>query len=222
MDKNDFTEQRLGLVRNLSFEMIIKSPLVKEAFSKVKREIFVSKQFRKQAYLDVATPLILNQTLSQPSVVATMLEMLKLERGQEVLEIGSGSGYVTALLSEIVGREGKVYGIEYLDQLADVSRKNLRTITNALIKQGDGSKGWTGKKTFDRIIFSCACHYIPKPVFDQLKEGGFVVAPVGDRYIQSIQVIKKVKGNLIKIETTEPGYVFVALKGKYGFQKDDY
>jgi len=151
-----------------------------------------------------------------------MLEMLKLKKGQHVLEVGSGSGYVMALLSEIVGKSGKIFGTEIVKELFIRSQKILKKqkLKNVKIFLKDGSIGLKEFSPFNRILVSSACPFIPKSLFDQLKEGGRVVAPVGDKYSQTMQALTKKNNSPIKEEYFEGFFVFVPLLGKEGFKSE--
>jgi len=223
-EKEVFGLQKKQLVESMKLNQAVGSKAVEEAFLKVPREEFVSPQYRSQAYSDTALPIGFFQTISQPSTIAAMLELLEVKPGQKVLEVGLGSGYVAALLSNLVGEKGKVYAIEFLKGLIDFSKSNLeRTgVKNVEIIQGDGSQGLQAKAPFDRILVSCACPFIPKPLVDQLAEKGRIVAPVGDLYMQYFEVIQKIKGKILKKQASDQMFVFVPLRGKYGFQKDSF
>ena len=157
---------------------------------------------------------------SREAQVPSMLEMLDVQEGMKVLEVGVGCGYVAALLSELVGEKGKVFGIDIVKELMPIAKKNLKAqdSKNVKIFSGDGSKGLEKQAPFDRIIISAACPFIPKPLADQLKEKGIVVAPVGDRFNQAMTKFTKFKGKLVK--STYPGgmFVFVPLKGEFGWK----
>ncbi|HZX19394.1 MAG TPA: protein-L-isoaspartate(D-aspartate) O-methyltransferase [archaeon] len=211
--------ERKKLVEYLS-GTYLKNPEIKKAFLEIKRENFLPKKYAEYAYADNALPIEHGQTISQPSTIAIMLELLEAKKGMTILEIGSGFGYVQALLSKIVGENGNVFGIEYIKELAEQSKKNLTTegITNSEIKSGDGSIGWEEKAPFDRVLFSCACPFIPKPVFDQLKENGRIVAPTGDIHTQRMEIMKKIRGKMLKEYYEDSMFNFVPLRGKNGFQ----
>jgi protein-L-isoaspartate(D-aspartate) O-methyltransferase len=198
----------------------VKSKAVEKAFSRIRREAFVPDAYAEYAYADDALPTNLGQTISQPSTIAAMLELLQAEEGMKVLEVGSGSGYVLALLSEIVGENGKVIGVEYLHELAEKSREILaaENVKNVEVVEGDGAKGVESEAPFDRILVSAACPFIPKPLFDQLREGGRIVAPVGDKHTQMLQVMKKLKGKVFKEDYMEGYFVFVPLRGEHGWK----
>lgn len=221
MNEADFAQKRKQLVEFMQFS--IGSQAIKNAFLEVKRELFVPEGMRDSAYIDEALPIGHGQTISQPSTIAIMLEMLELKEGQKVLEVGSGCGYVLALLSRIAGEKGKVFGIEKLKELVEISRKNLEAngTRNAVVIEGDGSLGLQEQAPFDRIIVSAACPFVPKPLFDQLIEGGIVVAPVGDLYTQEIQQLKKKNGKPLKRNYAGSFFAFVPLRGKFGFGKND-
>ncbi len=179
-----------------------------EAFSNVERETFISSEFEKNAYEDEALPIGQGQTISQPYTIAVMLSELNLKKGQKVLEVGSGSGYVLALISEIVGSKGKVFGLEIIKELAEKSKKTLIEYKNVEVHNKSGSKGLPSKSPFDRILISASCREIPEELLNQLKEGGILVAPRGPRFEQNIVVIQKKKGKFIT-KSEIPGFIFV-------------
>ncbi len=218
--KIDFEEQRKQLVELMNSTQVIQSENVKTAFLNVKRELFIPEQLQADAYYDGALPLGFGQTISQPSTIAIMLEMLKVEKGFKVLEVGSGCGYVTALLSELVGLEGKVFGMEIVPELVEISKKNLEKqgVKNVSIIQGDGSKGLQEKAPFERILISSASPFIPKPLLEQLSEKGICVAPIGDESSQEMISIIKSKNELIQEKYPFSAFVFVPLKGEHGFK----
>ena len=181
-----------------------------EAFSKVKRENFLPEELKKDAYEDTALPIGEGQTISQPYTIAMMFSLLDLKKSQKVLEIGSGCGYASALMSKIVGSKGKVFGIERIKELSDKSKKNLKVYANIKIYNRDGSLGLKEKAPFDRILISAGYKEIPEPLIMQLKENGIIVAPVGSEYNQSLIAVRKVKGKIKTIKEI-PGFVFVPL-----------
>ena len=187
---------------------------VLEAFSEVKREDFMSKDLTEKAYEDTALPIWYRQTISQPYTIALMLSELKLKKGQKILEIGSGSGYVLALMSELVGKSGKAYGIEIIPELVKMSKKNLRNYKNVLVYNRNGSEGFPEKAPFDRILLSAACRVIPESLMAQLKVGGILVAPKGSRFEQEIIVIKRRSKNEFELLKKLPGFVFVPFIGQ--------
>lgn len=220
MNEAEFESKRRQLVEYMKISGVVKNRAVEMAFREVKRESFIQAAYAQYAYADEALPTQLGQTISQPSTIAIMLELLDAKEGMKVLEVGSGSGYVLALLSKIVGENGKVVGIECLHELVEHSRKVIEKegLGNVRVVEGDGSKGVEGEMPFDRILVSAACPFIPKPLFDQLNEGGRIVAPVGDKYTQVMQIMKKIKGNVMKDEYMGNYFAFVPLLGKHGFK----
>ena len=160
-----------------------------------------------------------NQTISQPSVVSRMTEWLDVHEGQRVLEIGTGSGWQTAILSFLVG-SGQVYSIERDSNLVTFALANLSKlkITNVKVILGDGSFGLVEESPFDRIIITAASKKIPLPLLDQLSIDGLIIAPVGD-FISSLVLLKKTPNGISEIKN-ETGYVFVPLLGKS--DKDKY
>ncbi|MCX8158074.1 MAG: protein-L-isoaspartate(D-aspartate) O-methyltransferase [Candidatus Diapherotrites archaeon] len=214
----NFDKQRQDLVNEL-FGKVIKSENVKNAFLSVKREFFVREDLIEYAYFDDALPIGFGQTISQPTTIAIMLELLDVEDGMRVLEVGVGCGYVCALLSFLVGPKGKVYGTEIIKELKDIAENNLKKhkIENVELYAKDGSLGLVEKAPFDRIIISAACPYFPKPLVDQLKDKGKIVAPIGDKYSQQLEVLTKSNGKIVKVKY--PGlFVFVPLRGEFGFK----
>lgn len=179
-----------------------------DAFSKVKRENFIPEELKNRAYEDRALPIGKGQTISQPYTIATMLNLLDLKKAQKVLEIGSGCGYVLALISKIIGNKGKVYGVEIVKELAEKSKTNIKAYKNVKVYNKDGRKGLEEAAPFDRIIISAACGEIPKKILSQLKDKGLIVAPVGPRYVQSLVAIQREKDDF-KIKEKLSGFVFV-------------
>lgn len=168
---------------------------VLEAIEKTPREIFVERAFRDRALEDIPLPIACGQTISQPAVVATMIEALEVTPRCKVLEVGAGSGYVCAILARLARR---VYGIERHKLLALEARERMARlgITNVTIRAGDGTRGWPEQAPFDRILLSAAAEDAPVLLLEQLRPGGIMVLPVG----QTDEVQQ-----LIKIEKTEDG-----------------
>ncbi len=176
------------------------------AFSKVKRENFIPEELKTHAYEDTALSIGKDQTISQPYTIAMMLSLLELKKGHKVLEIGSGCGYVLALISEI--NKSQVFGVEIIKELAERSRKNLEDFHNIEVYNKDGSKGLPEQAPFDRILISAACEKIPELLFSQLKNNGIIVAPIGPRHEQSLIAIQKQKDKFV-IKKEIPGFIFV-------------
>lgn len=153
------------------------------AFEAVPRKLFVDQGMRFRAYDDKALPIGMGQTISQPSTVAHMLSKLELKPDDTVLEIGSGSGFVTALLSVMVKQ---VYAVERIPQLLENARKTIRAmgVKNVLFRSGDGACGWDEFAPFDKIIASAGASALPKALPEQIKEGGIIVLPVKGRLMR--------------------------------------
>lgn len=216
---NIFPEKRKVLVDNLLSSGAIKSSSVKKAFLSVRREDFFPKDLLEYSYADSAFPIGYNQTISQPSTIAMMLELLAAGKNQKILEIGAGSGYVLALLSELVGKKGKVYGIDIVPELAMKARITLAKLgyENIEIYHRDGTLGLEEFAPFDRILFSAACPAIPEPCINQLNKNGIIVAPVG-KHPQWMHILKKNSNGKTSEEVSGSGpFIFVPLKGKHGF-----
>ncbi len=195
----------------------IKDERVLKAMLKVPRHLFVDPSLIDQAYADHPLPIGNGQTISQPYIVALMTEALELKGKERVLEIGTGSGYQTAILAELALW---VYTIEKYPQLLERARQILVDklgYKNISFKLGDGTLGWEEAAPFDAIIVTAAGPDIPQPLVDQLKEGGRIVIPVGDEHVQVLIKGVKKKG---KLETTPlEGVKFVKLVGAYGFKE---
>ncbi|MFH1326891.1 MAG: protein-L-isoaspartate(D-aspartate) O-methyltransferase [archaeon] len=195
------------LLLSLESQGISKSVL--KSFNRVKRESFVLPNMKPHAYLNTALPIGYGQTISQPYTIAIMLDLLQPKRNQNLLEIGSGCGYVLALLSEIVGKKASVFGVERIKALADTSKKTLKQHKNIKIYNKDGNNGLKLKSPFDRILISAAIKHVPEEILNQLKLNGLLVAPVG--YYgesQDLHVIQRKKQKFEVIKKI-PGFVFV-------------
>lgn len=191
------------------------------AISKVPRELFVTHELRKYAYLDTPLPIGHGQTISAPHMVALMTELLDVRVGDKALEVGTGSGYQAAVLAELVGDEGHIYTIEIVKELVEFARYNLMRsgyISRVTLIHGDGSLGYEAASPYDRIIVTAAAPDIPQPLINQLKPGGRMVIPVGDAYLQYLTVVLKREDNRIEVERGTP-CVFVPLIGKYGWKR---
>ena len=196
------------LIESLKKNNILKTPRIIKAFRNTDRIHFVKKENRKYAYSDRPLSIGRGQTISQPLTVAFMLEELQPEKGNEVLDIGSGSGWTTALLSRLVGEEGSVIGLEIKHKLVEFGQENLNKldIENAKIEQARENVLGIPDKKFDKILVSAAAKREPEELLDQLKEGGTLVIPIGG----SIYKIDKTpNGETVREEY--PGFAFVPL-----------
>ena len=171
----------------------IRDERVLRAMENVPRHEFVDPRYRDQAYEDHPLPINAGQTVSQPFIVALMLEILHLEAGSKVLEIGTGSGYQTAILAEICEH---VYSVERHPQLAQQAQEVLSRLgfTNLTLRVGDGGRGLPDYSPFDAIVVSAAAERIPAPLFQQLREGGRLIIPVGSHEAQELQLVRKREG----------------------------
>lgn len=183
----------------------IKNTGVLEAMGKIPREIFVPSGYRDCAYEDRPLPIGMGQTISQPFIVALMTESLELDYSMKVLEIGTGSGYQTAILS-VLAR--KVYSVEIKKDLFERTRKILTKYPNIKISNHDGSQGWEKYAPYDRIIVTAAPDQIPYVFMDQLKEGGVLVIPVGSsHWDQELFKIIKTPESMKKIKICDVAFV---------------
>jgi protein-L-isoaspartate(D-aspartate) O-methyltransferase len=216
----DFACEREELVRGLQRIGVLKNPRIARAMLAVKRELFVTKDYASDAYADIPLPIPGGATISQPYVYASTLEAADLKEGENVLEIGAGSGYGAALMSELVGRSGRVFTIEISPKVSGFAKVNLKKAgyNNVKLITSDGSMGYEKESPYDAIIVTAACPEIPPPLIEQLKVGGRIVAPVGGLSEgQELMLLKKkVDGS---IETRRlGGVVFLPLTGKHGYK----
>jgi protein-L-isoaspartate(D-aspartate) O-methyltransferase len=192
-DDGPFTLLREGMVRMQIERRGVSDPATLSAMRAVPRHEFVPEQFRHAAYEDYPLPIGLEQTISQPYIVALMTEALMPGPGDRVLEIGTGSGYQAAVLAEIVG---EVYSIEILCELEERARRDLDRLGYTAVKTkcGDGYQGWPEHAPFDAVIVTAAPDHIPQPLVEQLKVGGRIVIPVGSRSQELIRLTKTEDG----------------------------
>jgi len=203
-DKYEKVRQRM--VREQIVARGIKDQKVIQAIINVPRHLFVPEAYERMAYEDRPLPIGEGQTISQPYIVALMTEILELKPNMKVLEIGTGSGYQAAILAEIVD---EVYTIEIVETLGQ-SATNLLTelgYKNIYTKVGDGYKGWAENAPFDAIIVTCAPTDIPKPLENQLKEGGKMIIPLGGSIVQELVLLEKKNGEIIKKVVTPVRFV---------------
>ena len=207
----EFQQRRHRLVRQEIVANGIKNPRVIEALRQTPRHEFVPAKLRASAYFDTALPIGNQQTISPPFVVAYMTEQLDPQPNDRVLEIGTGSGYQAAVLSHVVQ---DVYTIEIVEPLARRARRTFRRLKydNIHPRTGDGFEGWPSAAPFDKIIVTCSPEKVPQPLIDQLRDGGRMIVPVGERYQQNLYLVTK-QGEEV---TTEPlqATLFVPMTGR--------
>ena len=216
----DYTKQRNNMVEYQIKARGINNELLLDAFRKVERHLFIPGNSFHFAYSDGPMCIGEGQTISQPYIVALMLDLLKLQLTDIVLEIGTGSGYQTAIIAEVAH---EVYSVERISSLAKNARELLDSLgyTNIKIQQGDGTTGWKPENdiekeiNFDAIIVSAAAPSVPETLLAQLKEGGRLVLPCGSRFVQDLFCVKKEHGNIIK--ENFGGCQFVPLIGEQGW-----
>ncbi len=192
---SDFAAQRQLMVQQQLMPRSIRDARVLAAMSKVLREEFVPSESRAASYEDGPLPIGYDQTISQPYIVAFMTEQLRPKPSDRVLEIGTGSGYQAAILAELVA---DVYTIEIVEPLAKNAEATLQRLNyrNVHVKAGDGYSGWPEHAPFDAIIVTCAPDHVPQQLTDQLKDGGRMVIPVGERFAQQLYLLEKQNGRL--------------------------
>ena len=213
----DFTAEREAMVERQLKRRGIADAAILDAFRAVPREAFVSPELSDQAYGDHPLPIEAGQTISQPYIVALMIEAAGIKSGDRVLEVGSGSGYAAAVISRIAA---EVVGIERQHDLVDISRERLRGLgyDNVTIVEGDGTKGWADEAPYDAIFAAASGSHVPAALVEQLKPGGSIVMPVGSpRSVQKlVKASKREDGTL---EQSDLGDVrFVPLIGEEGWK----
>lgn len=219
MSKNapDFTKARSRMVDEQLLPRSIHDPKTLEAMRKVPRHLFVEEAMKNQAYGDFPLPIGMGQTISQPFIVALMTQALDLQGHESVLEIGTGSGYQAAILSQICA---KVYTVERIDSLLVQARKVFDSLhyLNILTKLDDGTHGWPEYGPYDAIIVTAGGPKVPEPLLGQLADPGTLVIPVGDRGVQDLRKITKKDGEIT--EKTIELVRFVSLIGDHGWKND--
>jgi protein-L-isoaspartate(D-aspartate) O-methyltransferase len=213
---NDFQKERRLMVEEQILSRGVKNERVLAAMRKVPRHEFMPEAIRGMSYSDNALPLGEGQTISQPYMVALMSEMLELNGTERVLEIGTGSGYQAAVLAELCA---KVYTVERIKMLADRARATLDRLgyQRVAIKVFDGTYGWKEMAPFDAIMVTAGAPDVPAMLVEQLKEGGRMVIPVGDRYGQTLLKVSKSSEGAVT-ERSIP-CVFVPLIGNHGWKE---
>lgn len=206
-------ERLIESLRNYVSERVV------EAMSRVPRELFVPEELRPMAYEDRPLPIGHGQTISAPHMVAMMCDLLELQEGMKVLEVGGGCGYHAAVMAELVGPSGHVYSVERIPELVEMARRNLERAgyRNVSMILGDGTLGYSEQAPYDRISVAASAPDIPEPLKEQLRPGGRMVIPVGT-YSQDLLIVTK--NHEIRVERAM-GVIFVPLIGKYGF-KDSF
>ena len=212
----DYAAEREAMVDRQLRRRGISERQILDAFRQVPREKFISDEYEHLAYGDHPLPIEANQTISQPYIVALMIQAAGIKAADKVLEVGSGSGYAAAVISRIASR---VIGIERQHDLVEVSRERLKRLgfDNIEIVEGDGTKGCPEHAPFDAILAAASGSHVPKPLIEQLSEGGCIVMPVGDPgWVQElIKVTKRSDGS---VERQNLGGVrFVPLIGEEGW-----
>ena len=213
----DYTDERLNMVDIQLAHRGIKDKRVLDAMSKVPRHLFVPSEIASVAYTDQPLSIGESQTISQPYIVALMSECLKLEGGEKILELGTGSGYHTAILAEL---GSSVYSMERISTLSIGAQRILKHLgyENIKFKVGDGTLGWHENAPYDGIMVTAGAPKVSQVLIDQLSEGGRIVIPVGNSFSQELVVVSKVNK---KIKTQNIcGCMFVPLIGKYGWNSE--
>ncbi len=209
--RDDESERRARMVETQIAARGVRDPRVLSAMREVPRHLFVDSAQSAHAYEDHPLPIAGNQTISQPYIVALMTELADIEPGEKVLEIGTGSGYQSAVLSRLAK---EVYSIEIVPELARASAERLRRLgySNVTVKEGDGYRGWNEHAPFGAIIVTAAPDRIPQPLLDQLAPGGRMVIPVGS-FFQELKVLSKDKSGKISEKDILP-VRFVPMTGE--------
>ena len=214
---DEYLVQRRRLVRELAERRNLRDERVLQAMIDVPRHRFVRKHLWTQAYSDFALPIEGQQTISQPYVVARMSELLDVRGEHSVLEIGTGSGYQTAILARLARW---VYSLERIPELAQKAIQRMRElgIQNVKIQTFDGTVGWNQYAPFDRIMVTAGSPAVPQPLVDQLAVGGLMVVPEGRRDAQRLIVYRKLRGGGVQ-RTEGEAVTFVPLVGRFGWQE---
>ena len=210
-------EKTVELVNILVAQGLLKNPKIRDVFLRVDRGKFISFANDDTSYLDKPIPIDCGQTISAPHMVAIMTELLDLKGKENILEIGTGSGYQSAIIATI-SKDIKITTIERHKNLANESEERLKRMgyDNVRVIYGDGSRGWENEAPYDRILVTCACKNVPQALNEQLKVGGMMIAPIGSREYQNLLVFEKVdEGNIVA--KNMGGCVFVPLIGQSGW-----
>ena len=213
-----YKKQRMRMVDSQIRSRGITDPRVLTAIETVPRHLFVDEALMDQAYNDNPLPIGERQTISQPYIVALMTDALGLKGKEKVLEIGTGSGYQTAILAELAER---VFSIDRISSLASKARKLLDSLNyfNVAIRVGDGTYGWREESPFDAIIVTAGAPDIPRILAEQLSIGGRLVLPVGDQHLQTLIKLTRLSLDVDDVKKEDLGGCrFVSLVGEYGWK----
>lgn len=211
--------EREALLAELETGGYLNDPRLEEAMLAVPRHLFVPKELRAAAYEDRPLPIGFGQTVSAPHMVAMMSAALQLEEGEKVLEVGTGVGYHAAIVKQLVGETGKVVTVEYLPELVQLAKKNLKSAGIKVdVHEGDGAKGWKPDAPYDAVYITCAVPDIPDALVEQLKENGHFVAPLGVTRCQ-LMAGRKIDGEL-HLDDLGP-CLFVNAQGELGVNDED-
>lgn len=218
MNQDPFAEARQRMVETQLKARGIRDKRVLEVMARVPRHLFVREEDRNLAYSDSPLPIGYGQTISQPYIVARMTELLELRGHEKVLEIGTGSGYQAAVLGMLVQ---EVHTVERIPELAEQARRRLEALclSNVHVHVGDGTLGWPEAAPYDAILVTAAAARVPPPLLAQLKDGGRLVAPVGEWGLQILERWTR-EGDRFRRERFEP-VAFVPLVGRYGLQEEN-
>ncbi|HUK31567.1 MAG TPA: protein-L-isoaspartate(D-aspartate) O-methyltransferase [Candidatus Acidoferrum sp.] len=216
MAQTDFATQRREMVERQLRRRGIRDASVLDAMLAVPRHEFVPEEFRAQSYDDKPISIGEGQTISQPFIVAAMIEAMELKGSEKVLEVGAGSGYAAAILSRLAAM---VYTMESRPNLATAAQERLARLgfANVAVHMGDGSAGLLEAAPFDAILIAAAAPLVPQPLVEQLAEGGRMAIPIGDEQAQELVLMRKSNGEIHS--QTLHQCAFVPLIGRYGFSR---
>jgi protein-L-isoaspartate(D-aspartate) O-methyltransferase len=211
----DYAQARERMVEKQLVSRGIHDPRVLRAMAKVPRHLFLENELWDRAYEDHPLPIGANQTISQPYMVALMVEAIELKGAERVLEVGTGSGYAAAVLGELCA---EVFTVEAVEELALKARTLLSSLgyRNVSVRVGDGTLGWEEYAPYDAVVISAAAPCIPRPLLEQLKIPGHLVFPMGEKELQTLVRIRKDTAGIREEYLGE--CLFVQLKGRYGWE----
>jgi protein-L-isoaspartate(D-aspartate) O-methyltransferase len=211
----DFSSERHRMVETQIRRRGLRDERLLAAFESVPRHLFVPEDVRRAAYDDMPLPIGHGQTISQPYIVALMISLLQLRGDERVLEVGTGSGYQAAILSRM---SGQVESLELVPELGDAAERLLQELgySNVHVHTGDGSLGWSISAPYPAIIAAASAPEVPKPLLEELSEGGRLVLPVEANHQQLLKVYTRRQGEFP--ERTITAVAFVPMKGRYGWR----